>query len=85
MTLVQHAAGTAIEAGLAWRNARTADLATAQSGGIKKRRGIGASRSMPVRRWASDISAGVWKGWQDDLGVVNWVNADLVTHICPRI
>jgi len=45
----------------------------------------GASRSMPVRRRASEIFAGVSTRWRDDWGVVNWVNADLVTHICPRI
>ena len=28
---------------------------------------------------------GAWRMADVDTGVINWVNADLVTHICPRV
>ena len=62
MARVQQAAGTAIEAGLAWRNAGKATEPLPSPADFKNRRGMGASRSVPVRRQASEISAGVRTG-----------------------
>ena len=66
MALVQQAAGTAIEAGLAWRNAGTATEPLPSPAKFQKQEGHGGLSTMPVRRRASEISAGIWTGWRDD-------------------
>ena len=67
MALVQQAAGTAIEAGLAWRNAGKATEPLPSPAKFQKQRGIGgASRSMQVRRRAQKFLLEFGRGSEVD-------------------